>query len=245
MGSVFKSLLGSSKDALASEAIQQAYGDQSIDLEQAAEQVAGDEAETVLEQAEAKVEELESGVTEIVQEQDDEDGDADDYEDAAAELADALGMDKEFIMEMVEEARAMQEDMDDYDEDHDDETQADDDDDDDDDYEEMEALVDEKLASLVETELDERLPDGEIATVDHVKTTVQESLEGVASSEELEEQLSNLGESISSDIGEFVEEQMETGSTPGPTGGAAALADLESQAEKWADEITPGEAGGD
>jgi hypothetical protein len=242
MGSIMRSLLGSSKDALASEAIQQAYDDEGIELQEAVERVAGDEAATVLEQAESKLDDLESGVQDIVQEQDDDmDYDADEVEDAAANLADTLGMDKEFIMEMIREYHQMEEDMDD--EDYEDQADDGDEEDDEDDVTvEVESRIEDLESEL--SSLKDRLPDGDLATAEEVQSAIQESLEGVASSEELEEQLSNLGESISSDIGEFVEEQMETGATPGPTGGGVSLQDLESQAEEWADELTPG-AGGD
>ena len=228
MGSIFQNLLSSSKDALASEAIEEARTS-GIELQEAASEVAGDDADEVASLAEQKVEELEAEVSDLASEADDEDMDADDYEDKAAELAEATGMDKEFVMQMVEEARSMQEDMDEPDD-------PPEDPEDDEDDPETEGLTEEEVTAIVEEQLAERLPDGDLATSEEV----QEALDGVASSEELEEQLSSLGESISGDIGEFVEEQMETGSTPGPTGGGVNVEDFESEAEEWADAVTGG-----
>lgn len=220
--SIMQRLLGSSKDALAAEAIQQAYDDDSTDLETAAEQVAGDEADAVLEQAERKAEQLEEGIADIAAEQDD-DPDADEVEDAAADLADALGMDKEFIMDMIAEARAMADDM------NGPEGEAGDDYEDKDDYEdddmEAEQMSEDEVAAIVERQLDKRLPDGDLATSEEVQSAVEEAMEGVATTEEIESQLDDLGSSLSEDIGEFVEEQLHTGATPGPTGGGVDTVD--------------------
>ena len=107
MSGILQRLLGSSRDALASEAIQQAH-DEGIDLETAVEQTAGDGNQDAVTQAvEQKESALEDGVEDIVEQADD----AEARENMASDLADELGVDKEVVMAAIDEIEDMQDDM--------------------------------------------------------------------------------------------------------------------------------------
>jgi len=237
MSGILQSVFGSSRDALASEAVQHAH-DEGIDLETAVEQTAGDDnADAVMEAVTDLDEELSEQAATIVEEAED----ADAIEDKAADLAEELDIDKEVVMAAVDELRDMQE----ADEG---EGPPDDDDDDDDDNDavsqsQVEQLIDERMTELQE-DLEEQLRDvgseggdgGDTGsdgglTEDRVEQLIDERVGSLQDT--VEEQLDDLG----SDVAETLSQQMATGATPGPAGGGTDSTDLESQIDDMADDL--------
>ena len=247
MSGILQRLLGSSRDALASEAIQQAHENESIDLETAVEQVAGDDnRDAVMQAVEDRQESLEDGVENIVEQADD----AEARENMASDLADELGVDEEVVMAAIDEIEDMQDDMADEAEDEgppgDAKEQGDYSNDEDDDTmeEEMDvnAIADavdvepevvEDILELVDGDMEEEAVEQALENLDTgVSEDRVEQLEQRVDemTETVEEQLDGLGETI----GAKIEQQMETGSTPGPSGGGVDAQDLESEASDWA-----------
>jgi len=247
MSGILQRLLGSSRDALASEAIQQAHENESIDLQTAVENVAGDgNHDAVMQAVEATQDDLENGVKNIVAQADD----AEARENMASDLADELGVDKEVVMAAIDEIEDMTDDMEEEAEDEgppEQEGDYSDGDDEDDDTMENEMNASEIADAVgVDTEVVEDIL--ELAdsngmeeealeqALDGLETVSEDRVEQLESrvdeiNETVEEQLNGLGDKIQ----ETLESQMQTASTPGPSGGGVDAKDLESEASEWAD----------
>ena len=114
MTGIINRLIGSGKQTLATQAVEQAIQTETSIEQQASELADGENVteDELVAQAEGVTEELEDGAREIAEQAEDEDMDGDAVEDMAADLADELGVDKEVVMAMVEEAKDMTDEMD-------------------------------------------------------------------------------------------------------------------------------------
>lgn len=248
MSGILQRVFGSSRDALASQAIQQAH-DEGIDLETAVSQTAGDDnKDAVMQAVEETDAQLEEGATSIVEQAED----AEEIENRAADLADELGVDKEVVMAAVEEIRDMEDDMDEAAEDEGPpEQEAEDEDYDEDDETEEEQMNIEEIADAVGVEpgvvedimelvdadmgMDQEAIEqafGELdlgVSEDRVEQMIDERVGSVEDT--VEEQLDGVGEQIT----ETLESQMQTGTTPNATGGGVDSIDADAGLGKLAD----------
>jgi len=250
MSGILQRLLGSSRDALASEAIQQAHENDGIDLQTAVDEIAGDGNQDAVMQAVDEIQsDLEDGVTDIVEQADD----AEKRENMASDLADELGVDKEVVMAAIDEIEDMSDDMEEDAEEEGPPEQEGDCEDDDDDTTETEMNASEIADAVgVEPEVVEDIL--ELADSGMEEEALEQALDGLDNgvSEDrveqlearvdeinttVEEQLDGLGEQIT----ETIESQMETGSTPGPSGGGIDAQDLEESASDWASSFSGGD----
>jgi len=147
--------------------------------------------------------------------------------EAVQDLAEALGVSEDEVMDMID----MEGDYEDGEDDEDDmEEQADTDGDDADDGPDIQSLVEQAVAEQMDGD-DSGGDDGEFVTEEQLDARLSNLEDSV------ESQLSEISDTVADDLAESIESQMETATTPGPSGGGVDNEDVESAIDNLADDL--------